>query len=110
MTTAQLRSQPDEVTLQEVKQVAADIAAWCLRRWDGILGMMAGTDSGGAKAGIWRQDYDGVRCAVLVLAMRKKNSDMLASVESPPGASNIEMNNDVSDLIRVGAALFRMLD
>ena len=74
-----------------MKQVTADIAVRCLRRWDGILGMKAGTDSGGAKAGIWRQEYDGVRCAVLVLAMRKKNDDMLASVDSPPGESETGM-------------------
>lgn len=57
----------------EMKDVARQITERCLRRWDGILGIRAGSDSLGRRSGIWRDKFDSVRYAVLLLAMRKLN-------------------------------------
>jgi len=56
-----------------MKRTAMHIAQQCLRFWDGTFGMCPGTDADGAKAGIWRQEFDGVRCAALLLAFEKLN-------------------------------------
>ena len=66
-------SQASEVPSSEMKRAAMQIAQQCLRCWDGTLGMCPGTDAGGAKAGIWRQKFNGVRCAALLLAFQKLN-------------------------------------
>ena len=66
-------SQASEVPSTEMKRAAMQIAQQCLRCWDGTLGMCPRTDAGGAKAGIWRQKFDGVRCAALLLAFQKSN-------------------------------------
>ena len=66
-------SQAPEVPSTEIKRAAMQIAQQCLRCWDGTLGICPGTDSGGAKAGIWGQKFDGVRCATLLLAFQKLN-------------------------------------
>ena len=34
----------DSVPTEEMKQVAREIAKWCLWRWDGFLGFRAGSD------------------------------------------------------------------
>ncbi|KAL0035227.1 hypothetical protein WJX79_007224 [Trebouxia sp. C0005] len=69
-------SQASEVASTEMKKAAMQIAQQCLRRWDGALGIRAGTDAGGAKAGIWRRKFDGVRCAALLLAFQKFNRNL----------------------------------
>ena len=63
----------DEELSPETRKIATDITQRCLRRWDGWLGIRASSDSGGNRAGIWRDRYDTVRCAVLLLAFRKLN-------------------------------------
>ena len=62
---------------KEMKSVAKQITVRCLRRWDGILGIRAGKDGLGRRFGIWRDKFDGVRYAVLLLAMRKLNQDLI---------------------------------
>lgn len=57
----------------ETKKTAREITRRCLRRWDGLLGIRASSDSLGNRAGIWRDRFDTVRCAVLLLAFRKLN-------------------------------------
>lgn len=67
----------------EMKQAASEIARQCLRLWDGFLGIPAGSDSAGAKAGVWRGKFDGVRCAVLLLAFRKLNKSLQMHSDAP---------------------------
>ncbi|DBA76141.1 TPA: hypothetical protein ACH3X1_009878 [Trebouxia sp. C0004] len=64
---------PAEVPSTGMKEAAMQIAQQLLRRWDAALGIRPGTDAGGAKAGIWRRKFDGVRCASLLLAFQKFN-------------------------------------
>ena len=69
-------SQTSGVPSTEMKKAAMQIAQQLLRRWDAALGIRAGTDAGGAKAGIWRRKFDGVRCAALLLAFKKFNKNL----------------------------------
>ena len=69
-------SQASEVPSTEMKSAAMHIAQQCLRFWDGTFGICPGTDAGGAKAGVWRQKFDGVRCAALLLAFQKLNRNL----------------------------------
>ncbi len=71
-----LASQASEVPSTEMRRAAMQIAQQCLRCWDGTLEICPGTDTGGAKAGIWRQKFDGVRCAALLLAFHKLNRNL----------------------------------
>lgn len=64
------------------RTIARDITRRCLRRWDGWLGIRASSDSLGNRAGIWRDRYDTVRCAVLLLAFRKLNQALQANPSS----------------------------
>lgn len=57
----------------ETKTVARQIIRRCMRRWDGLMGIRASSDSMGNRAGIWRGRYDTVRCAVLLLAFKRLN-------------------------------------
>ena len=60
------------------------------RRWDGFMGFRAGHDGLGRTLGVWRDKFDGVRFAVLLLAMRKLNEQLKlrhgASSECQPPA------------------------
>ena len=69
--------------IQEVRQVAKQITQHCLRRWDGWLGVRTGSDITGGQAGIWRGKFEGVRCAVLLLAFYKLNQQLQAQEVSP---------------------------
>lgn len=75
----------------ETKKTAQQITRRCLRRWDGFMGFRASSNSGGIRAGIWRDKFDTVRCAVLLLAFRKLNQALQAdhsfSRADCPGAS-----------------------
>ncbi len=71
----------------EMKSVARQITVRCLRRWDGLLGIRAGSDGLGRRSGIWRDKFDGVRYGVLLLAMRKLNTDLLNSSTQPSECS-----------------------
>ncbi len=64
----------------ELKSVARQITVRCLWRWDGLLGIRAGSDGLGRRSGIWR-DMEGY--GVLLLAMRKLNADLLSSSTQP---------------------------
>lgn len=66
----------------EMKKVARQITQRCLRRWDGLLGIRASSDSLGNRAGIWRDRFDTVRCAVLLLAFKNLNEALQANPAS----------------------------
>lgn len=57
---------------------ATQITRMCLRQWDGLFGVRAASDSVGTKAGIWRAKFEGVRCAVLLLAFNRLNRNLQA--------------------------------
>ena len=59
-----------------LQKVAQQIAVRSLRRWDGFLGFRAGHDGLGRTLGVWKDKFDGVRFAVLLLAMRKLNEQL----------------------------------
>ena len=59
---------------KDIQQVAKEITLRCLQRWDGFMGFRASTDSLGRQSGIWRERFDGVRFASLLLAFRKLNA------------------------------------
>ena len=63
--------------------VARQIAARSLRRWDGFLGFRAGHDGLGNPLGVWKDKFDGVRFAVLMLAMRQLNEQL--KLQRSPG-------------------------
>ena len=70
----------------DVQTAARKIAARCLRRWDAFLGFRAGRDGLGNPLGVWKTKFDGVRFAVLLLAMRKLNQHLQLQQEtSAPG-------------------------
>lgn len=60
----------------EVQIVAKQIAVRSLRRWDAFMGFRAGHDGLGNTLGVWRDRFEGVRFAVLLLAMRKLNNQL----------------------------------
>ncbi|DBB15207.1 TPA: hypothetical protein ACH3X3_004211 [Trebouxia sp. C0006] len=76
-------SQASEVASTDMKKAAMQIAQQCLRRWDAALGVRPGTDAGGAKAGIWRRKFDGVRGAALLLAFQRVNESLQMQSGSP---------------------------
>ena len=61
---------------ENIQRVARQITQRCLQRWDGFMGFRASTDSLGRQSGIWRERFDGVRCASLLLAFRRLNSSL----------------------------------
>ncbi len=72
---------------KEVKKIVKDITARCLRRWDGFLAVRAGTDSLGRKKGVWKDKFESVRCAVMLLAFRSVNAELQRQVlRAVPGA------------------------
>jgi len=76
-----------EYPSKEVKKIAKDITARCLRRWDGFLAVRAGTDSLGRKKGVWKDKFESVRCAVMLLAFRSVNTVLQRQVlRAVPGA------------------------
>ena len=72
---------PDTVQpSEEMRNVAREIAKWCLWRWDGFLGFRAGSDSVGRRAGVWKDKFDSVRGAVLLAAMASLNRTLCDNV------------------------------
>ena len=61
---------------EDVQRVGREITLRCLQRWDGFMGFRASTDSLGRQSGIWREKFDGVRIASLLLAFRKLNASL----------------------------------
>lgn len=82
-----------EVPTPEISRAAAQMTRRCLRRWDGLLGIRAYSDSLGNRAGIWRDRFDTVRCAVLLLPFKKLNQALQANPrnfrEDCPGVLSI---------------------
>lgn len=59
-----------------MQKIVKAIAVRSLRRWDAFLGFRAGHDGLGRTLGVWKDKFDGVRFAVLLLAMRKLNEQL----------------------------------
>ena len=77
---------------KDVKRVAKEIATRCLRRWDAVLAVRAGTDTLGRKKGVWKDKFESVRSAVMLLAFRNVNATLQKQVlraapdaPEPPG-------------------------
>lgn len=60
----------------DLRKVAKQITLRCLQRWDGFMGLRPSKDSQGRQSGIWRDKFDGVRSASLLLAFRKFNQTL----------------------------------
>lgn len=69
----------DQSPPREVKEVAKDVLTWCMVRWGGPFGARAGSNSMGGKLGIWTDRFENVRCAVMLLSMRKLNAAVVLS-------------------------------
>lgn len=72
---------------EDIRRAGKEIAVRCLQRWDGYLGLRASRDSLGNKSGIWRDRFDGVRHATLLLAFRKYNEKLAAMQTGSTGGS-----------------------
>ena len=68
---------------QEMKNVAKQITVRCLRRWDGFMGIRASLDGLGRASGIWRDKFNGVHYAVLLLAMSRLNGMLISAAPEP---------------------------
>lgn len=68
----------DDQLTDRMKRVARDITTWCLLRWGGPFGVRAGSDSVGAKLGIWNERFESVRCSALLLTFHKVNEALVA--------------------------------
>jgi len=60
----------------DIRKAAKQIIVRCIQRWDGFLGLRAATDSLGRKSGIWRNRFESVRYASLLLAIHKYNESL----------------------------------
>ena len=67
----------------EVRKVAKQITVRCLRCWDGFLGVRASSGGVGRRSGIWKDKYDGVHYAVLLLAMNRLNELLNTAATEP---------------------------
>ena len=72
------------------QQTARTIAVRSLRWWDAFLGFRAGHDGLGRPLGVWKDKFDGVRFAVLLLAMRKLNQQIKLRRKAP-GTSHLSV-------------------
>ena len=82
-STSPQSASDSESASKESKAVAKQITVLCLRRWDGFLGIRAGSDGLGRQRGIWREKFDGVHSAVLLLAMLKLNQALRNDSTNP---------------------------
>lgn len=78
----------DQAPTQEMKYVAKDMTAWCVLRWGGSFGAKAGTNSMGAKLGIWSDRFEDVRCAVMLLTFLKLNAALILKHQKARIGSN----------------------
>ncbi len=81
MDTRDLPDDP-EVTpelAEDIRRAGKEIAVRCLQRWDGFFGVRAARDSLGNKSGVWRDRFESVRYASLLLAFRKYNEKLAPS-------------------------------
>ena len=60
--------------LHHAKSSAAQVAAGCLSRWDGLLGLRAKVDSNGKRSGIWMDKFETVRFGCMLLAFQRVNA------------------------------------
>lgn len=77
-----VRSGGPDMPSQKTRSLARQITRRCLRRWDGWLGIRPFSDSLGNRAGIWRDRYGTVRCAVLMLAFQNLHQALQADPAS----------------------------
>ncbi len=71
--------------LVDVRTVARHITTRCLRRWDGFLAVRAGKDSLDRRKGVWKDKFESVRSAAMLLAFRKVNATLQKQVlRAPP--------------------------
>ena len=78
---------------EEVQTIAKQITRRCLRRWGSFLAIRAGKDSLGRRPGIWKDKFDGVRSAALLLAYQTVNAKLqqemvnaaTRGIPDPPG-------------------------
>ena len=69
----------DQFPSREVEDAAKDIITRCMVRWRGPFGARAGTNSMGNELGIWTDHFENVRCAVMLLSMRRLNAAVMLS-------------------------------
>ena len=89
---------------KEMQTVAKQITVRCLRRWDGFLGIRASSDGLGRRSGIWRDKFDGVHYAVLLLAMSRLNETLSIAAQEP---SESQLNITVVSMqgVKVSSAI-----
>ena len=68
---------------KEMQAVAKQITVRCLRRWDGFLGIRASSDGVGRRSGVWKDKFDGVHYAVLLLAVHRLNVTLDNAAQEP---------------------------
>lgn len=78
-----MNAEPMAGPSNEMKAVAKQITVRCLRRWDGFLGIRARSDGIGRRSGIWKDKFDGVHYAVLLLAMHRLNETLNSATPEP---------------------------
>lgn len=71
----------------DLRKVAKQITLRCLQRWDGFMGLSPSKDSQGRQSGIWRDKFDGVRSASLLLAFRRFNQTLAGTSSVNTGKS-----------------------
>ena len=71
---------------EDISDAAREITLRCLQRWDGFMGLRASSDSLGRRVGIWRERFDGVRFASLLLAFRQANASLAYNQPGNTGA------------------------
>lgn len=82
-TDSNIHDEPMSDPSKEMKHVAKQITLRCLRRWDGFMGIRASSDGLGRAYGIWRDKFDGVHYAVLLLAMSRLNQMLISATPEP---------------------------
>ena len=67
--------------------MARHITVRCLRRWDSFLAIRADKDSLGRQAGVWKDKFESVRSAAMLLAFHTVNSLLQKeAMRATPGA------------------------
>ena len=77
-----------------MQAAARQMTIRCLRRWDGFLGFRAGHDGLGNPVGIWMGKFEGVRFAVMLLAMQKLNAQLQLRSEADPAGESTQALHD----------------
>jgi len=75
---------------EDITRAAREITLRCLQRWDGFPGLRPSTDSLGRKSGIWRDKFESVRYASLLLAFHKFNVSLASNQPGNTGETTVE--------------------